>query len=142
MVARRVVLLVAQMIGHLGLQGSLQDGFGQFLEQSVLSDDILGFLVVGQQLIDQLLVDGHGIFILLFTWPFTQFYLHPHVVRCLSCKSDALMPLRNPSSSEPVGFVSQNYVSYELSESLSLPEFTFAFSLRRACSCSILASTL
>jgi hypothetical protein len=40
-VARRVVLLVAQMIGHLGLQGPLQYGFGQVLEQSVLPDDIL-----------------------------------------------------------------------------------------------------
>jgi len=41
-VARRVVLLVAQMVRHLGLQGPLQDGFGQFLEQAVLPDDILG----------------------------------------------------------------------------------------------------
>ena len=62
MVARRVVLLVAQMIGHLGLQGSFQDGFGQLFEQTVLPDDILGLLVVGEQLIDQLLVDGHGVF--------------------------------------------------------------------------------
>src|SRR5205807_5911412 len=76
-VARRSVLLVAQMIGQLGLQGSFQDRFGQLFEQSVLPDDILGFLVRGQQLVDQLLVDGHGIFILLFPWPFTQFYLHP-----------------------------------------------------------------
>src|SRR5437588_10894757 len=72
------MLLVAQMIGHLGLQRSLQDGFGQFLEQAVLPDDILGFLVVGQQLVDQLLVDSHGTFILLFfPQPFTQFYLYP-----------------------------------------------------------------
>src|ERR1051326_3138731 len=60
------MLLIAQMIGHLGLQRSLQDGLGQFLEQPVLPDDILGFLVVGQQLINQLLVDSHGTFILLF----------------------------------------------------------------------------
>jgi len=52
MVAGRVVLLVAQMIGHLGFQGPLQEGFGQLLEQAVLPDDILGFLVVGEQLID------------------------------------------------------------------------------------------
>ena len=78
-VARRVVLLVAQMVGHLGFQRPLQDRFGQLLEQTVLPDDILGFLVVGEQLVDQLLVDGHGISILLFPWSFTQFYLHPHV---------------------------------------------------------------
>src|ERR1019366_8093971 len=60
-VARRVVLFVAQMIGHLGLQGSLQDGLGQLLEQAVLPDDILGLLIVGEQLVDQLLVDCHGV---------------------------------------------------------------------------------
>src|SRR5947209_12191081 len=74
------MLLVAQMIGHLGLQRSLQDGFGQFLEQAVLPDDILGFLVVGQQLVDQLLVDSLGIFILLFfPQPFTQFSLFARI---------------------------------------------------------------
>jgi len=52
MVARRVVLLVAQMIPHLGLQSPLQDGFGHFLQQAVLPDDILGLLVVAQQLIN------------------------------------------------------------------------------------------
>ena len=77
-VARRIVLLVAQMIGHLGLQRPFQNGFGQLLEQTVLPDDILGFLVVGQQLVDQLLVDCHGVsYFLLLPWPFTQFYLHP-----------------------------------------------------------------
>src|SRR5258705_8892684 len=60
-VARRVVLLVAQMVRHLGLQGSLQDGLGEFLEQTVLPDDILGLFVVDQQLVDQLLVDCHGV---------------------------------------------------------------------------------
>src|SRR6202041_1092342 len=57
---RRSVLLVAQMIGHLGLECSFQNGFGQLLEQAVFPDDILGLLVVGEQLVDQLLVDCHG----------------------------------------------------------------------------------
>src|ERR1019366_5080887 len=69
-VTRRVVLLVAQMIGHLGLQGPLQDGLGQFLEQAVFPDDILGLLVVAEQLVDQLLVDCHG----------TSYFLPPMVV--------------------------------------------------------------
>src|SRR5580658_4366556 len=60
-VTRRVVLLVAQMIGHLRLQCSFQNGFSQLFEQPVLPDDILGLLVVGQQLVDQLLVDCHGV---------------------------------------------------------------------------------
>jgi hypothetical protein len=49
-VARRVVLLVAQMIGHLGRERSFQNGLGYLFEQTVLPDDILGFLVVGEQL--------------------------------------------------------------------------------------------
>jgi len=65
------------MIGHLGFQRSFQDGFGQLFEQTVLPDDILGSLVVSQQLIDQLFVDCHGSPILNLPWPFTQFYLHP-----------------------------------------------------------------
>src|SRR5215470_19951797 len=46
--ARRLVLFIAQMIGHLGLERSFQNGFGQLFEQTTLPDDILGFLVVGQ----------------------------------------------------------------------------------------------
>src|SRR5215813_14435009 len=48
------------MIGHLGLQRSFQNGLGQLFEQTVFPDDILGPLVVSEQLIDQLLVDCHG----------------------------------------------------------------------------------
>jgi hypothetical protein len=55
---------------------SEKNGFGELLEQSVLSDDILGLLVVGKQLIDQLLVDCHGFFILLSPMAITQSYLH------------------------------------------------------------------
>jgi len=36
------------------LQGAFQDGFGELFEQTVLPDDILGLLVVGQQLLDEL----------------------------------------------------------------------------------------
>src|SRR5713226_8470701 len=50
------------MIGHLGLERSFQNRFGQLLEQTVFPDDILGLLVVGEQLINQLLVDCHWVF--------------------------------------------------------------------------------
>jgi hypothetical protein len=40
------------MIGHLGRQGSFQNGFGQLFQQPVLPDDVLGFLIVAQQLVD------------------------------------------------------------------------------------------
>src|SRR5215472_1771781 len=53
------------MLAHLGFQRPFQHRFGELLEQPVLPDDILGFLVVSEQLIDQLLVDCHGPFILL-----------------------------------------------------------------------------
>ena len=65
--------LEGEMDDHLGYEKHDPVGHhrgntrNQFLEQSVLPDDIFGFFVVSQQLIDQLLVDGHGIFILLFT---------------------------------------------------------------------------
>jgi hypothetical protein len=61
------------MIGHLGRERSLQNGFGQLFEQTVLPDDILGLLVVGEQLIDQLLVDAMGSPIFFLPWSFTQF---------------------------------------------------------------------
>jgi hypothetical protein len=32
------------MIGHLGFEGSFQNGFGQLFQQNVLPDDIRGFL--------------------------------------------------------------------------------------------------
>ena len=47
---------------NLGLQRAFQNGLGQLFEQTVLPDDILGLLVICQQLIDQLLVDCHGAF--------------------------------------------------------------------------------
>src|SRR5262249_21988765 len=50
------------MIGHLGLKCPFQNGLGQLLEQTVFPDDILGLLVVTEQLIDHLLVDCHGSF--------------------------------------------------------------------------------
>jgi hypothetical protein len=63
--SRRIVLLVAQMLDHLGFQRPFQHGPGELFQQPVLADDILGLLVVGEQLIDQFLVDCHGSFILL-----------------------------------------------------------------------------
>jgi hypothetical protein len=34
-VARRIMLFITQMLGHLGLQRSFQYGFGQLFEQTV-----------------------------------------------------------------------------------------------------------
>ena len=48
-VADRVVLLMAQVLGHLGFQRPLHQQFGQLLEQAVLADQVFGLLVVGHQ---------------------------------------------------------------------------------------------
>ncbi len=93
-VARRVVLLVAQMIAEFGFQRPFQEGFGQLFEQTVLPDDILGLLVVGEQLINQLLVDCHGSPSFFLPWPFTQFYLHPRGF-WISASGTILVSVRN-----------------------------------------------
>src|ERR1700683_1128099 len=60
-VAGLVVLRVAQMIGHLGLHGSLQERFGELLQQPMLADNIFRALIVRQQFVNQVKVDGHRV---------------------------------------------------------------------------------
>jgi hypothetical protein len=76
MVARRVVHLVAQLLGHLGLQRTLENGFGQLFQRTVFPDDILGLLLVSQQLIDRSIsfLSMPWVLILLFPWPFTVLF--------------------------------------------------------------------
>jgi hypothetical protein len=40
MVPRRIVLLVSQVMGQLGLQRALQHRFGQLLQKTVLSNQV------------------------------------------------------------------------------------------------------
>src|SRR6266480_247419 len=63
------------MVRELGLQRSLQDCFGELFQQAVLADDVFRLLVIGQQLINERLVDSHRFLILLFRWSFTQLLL-------------------------------------------------------------------
>jgi len=70
-----IVLLKSQMVRELGLQRSLQDCFGELFQQAVLADDVFRLLVIGQQLINERLVDSHRFLILLFRWSFTQLLL-------------------------------------------------------------------
>src|SRR5215469_10833593 len=62
MVPGRIVLCIAQMLAHLGFQCPLQHRLGQLFEQPVFPDDLLGALIILQQLIDQRLVDSHESF--------------------------------------------------------------------------------
>ena len=58
-IGNRVVLGVAQMFCHLGLQGAFHQFLGELLEQAVLTDKVFRFLVVSQQAVDQFVRDGH-----------------------------------------------------------------------------------
>src|SRR5438876_5150698 len=68
------------MIGQFRLQRSLQDCFGELFQQAVLADDVFRLLVIGQQLINEGLVDSHRFLILLFRWSFTQLLLQLRLV--------------------------------------------------------------
>ena len=59
--AGRVVLLIAQVFGQLGLHGPLQQSFGQLLQQTVLAYDVFWALVVRQQFVDEFEVDSHRV---------------------------------------------------------------------------------
>jgi hypothetical protein len=55
------MLRVAQMIGHLGLHGSLQQRFGELLQQSMLADNIFRLLIIHQQFGNQVEVVAHRV---------------------------------------------------------------------------------
>ena len=56
-VGHRRMPVVAEVLGHLGVQRLLHQQLGQLLEQAVLADQVLGLLVVRQQAGQQLV--GH-----------------------------------------------------------------------------------
>jgi hypothetical protein len=61
-VARRVVLLVADVLCQFGVERTLQQRLRQLLEKAVLACDLFGILITLQQRVDQLWVDrvdGH-----------------------------------------------------------------------------------
>jgi hypothetical protein len=51
-VAGRIVLLVPQMMGQLGVQGPLQHSLDEPLQQSVFADDVFRLLITLQPLVD------------------------------------------------------------------------------------------
>jgi len=51
-VSDRLMFGMPEVRGHLGLQGALHNGLGDLLEQAVFADQVFGFLVVSQQLVD------------------------------------------------------------------------------------------
>ena len=57
-VARQVgdglMFVMPKVRGHLGLQGALYNSLGQLLEQAVLANQVFGFLVASQQLVNQI----------------------------------------------------------------------------------------
>ncbi len=77
MVAGYFVLLIAQVMVQLAGQHALHQRLGQFLHQTVRSDQ--ASFATGDQLVDQFFLDGHsGSPIFLFSrTAFTQSFLHP-----------------------------------------------------------------
>lgn len=55
------MLVVTEMLGHLGLERFLDQQLGQLLEQTVLANQVFGFLVVAQQLGYEFI--GNGVFL-------------------------------------------------------------------------------
>ena len=53
-VGHRRMPFMAQVRGHLHVQCPLDQSLGQLLQQAVLANQVLGLLVAGQQLIQQL----------------------------------------------------------------------------------------
>jgi hypothetical protein len=56
----RLVLAVAEVIGHLGSQRVFEQQFGELLEQSVLTNQVTWLPVISQKAVQQLL--GYGFF--------------------------------------------------------------------------------
>ncbi len=53
-VGHRLMLVVAQVRGHFHLQGALDNGFGQLLQQPIGTDQVFGALIVRHQGVEQL----------------------------------------------------------------------------------------
>src|ERR1039457_1474936 len=56
-VADRVVLLIAHVLGQLGVHRPLQEGLRQLLEKPILANDVFRVLVARQKCVDQFRVD-------------------------------------------------------------------------------------
>src|SRR5262247_1107698 len=74
----RRVLLVTEMMSHLSVQDPFYEGFGELLEQTALTEQVFGFLVVFQKFIEDFFSDGHNRSfprkLLRALWPFTRFF--------------------------------------------------------------------
>src|SRR5262245_10824428 len=69
------VLLGTEIMSHLSVQDSVNQGFGELLEETALSKQVFGLLVVFQKLVEDFFRDSHNrsfprkLFRAL--WPFT-----------------------------------------------------------------------
>jgi hypothetical protein len=57
--ARRIALLVAEMVRQLGTQGALEQGLLELLEQPFLAQQVFRLLVAGQKLVKMFRLDCH-----------------------------------------------------------------------------------
>lgn len=59
-IADRLMLVVAQVVGQLGIQRTLDQLLGQLLEDAVGTDQVFRLLIIGQKLIQQFVGNGVG----------------------------------------------------------------------------------
>src|SRR5436190_7998178 len=80
-VSRRIVLLVSQVVRQLGAHRPLDQSLRELLQQPRLANEVLGFLIILDQLVQKFFVDFHSfslfdaenVYTDLFTpSPFTQ----------------------------------------------------------------------
>jgi hypothetical protein len=74
------MLLVTEMMSHLSVQDPFNQGFGELLEETALTEWVFGFLIVFQKFIEDFFSDGHdrsfprmlSRMLSRASWPFTQ----------------------------------------------------------------------
>jgi hypothetical protein len=67
---------VAQVLGHLGLQGMLDQALGQLLEQVVYSDEVFRLFVASEELVVQFVTYGYVSSFLMFGSFLPYYRLH------------------------------------------------------------------
>ena len=56
-VVHLAMLLMAQMVRHLGLQCAFHHSLGQLLQNAIFSEQVVGFFIAGEQRINQFIGD-------------------------------------------------------------------------------------
>jgi hypothetical protein len=58
------MLLVAEVMSQLAVEGALDQGFGELLQQAILTEQVIGVAVVLQKFIEPFRCNWHNLFFL------------------------------------------------------------------------------